>query len=762
MNEESDSGFEDFSDNEFNIQPNSAKSCKIERTLVNEGCLQDRMPPCMPLVNSKYSLATDLLLGWKPKGIVDKGPIPLSFKLDTIPVKNCLFYGFRPEDSLELHEEFSALAGYEFFVDPVIKDVFTSIKKRQKKKDFRPFLGMKQEVEPEELEFESKFEGGNLDKVAKVSDNEYHLYLRCDSNSGGHNQWFYFSICNNSSARELKLNIMNFSKSESLYTQGLQPCVFSTLNSSKGWRRSGSNIKYTQNRFIQRRRFYSLSFNLHIGSKDKIYVSYSIPYTYTRLTSFFSKFEMLKKEELCRTIGGVQVPLFKISDWTSGEDKPHVILTGRVHPGETHASFLVEGLVQFLLSPDEYAQKLRQRLVFLVVPMLNPDGVILGNSRCSLAGDDLNRLYHEPDSRYAPSIFYLKELIKKTNSSHKILMHLDFHSHSKKKGIFMYGPYYPLHSKKYYLIRALPKILSERTEMFRFHSCRFRYEWSKRNTARLAIARQFKIPICYTVEASLHGYLNASRETIAFNEENLKKSGQHIARGILQYLELRDEERLKKKNVRNRLLELYKRIDAEAEVEDSEGGNSDSDEEQEPTPKNQKIKSRIEELYRQINLELGLSTTKNLTKDTIKKIRKSARIKGYLKKHGKKTFGSESRVDKKKKIKPLPTFNRIVKTRPNSRNTNMLKASPARENSCIKPTIFQPHINRKLIKTQYDCERSKGLLEVGKQLETIKKAGKNKKLLKKLFTAKEEHRSSGYFKVSGKAISPHDITTQNF
>lgn len=49
---------------------------------------------------------------------------------------------------------------------------------------------------PPELKFDSKFECGNLDKVVKISDTEYDLYMRVDSNTRGHNQWFYFSVAN--------------------------------------------------------------------------------------------------------------------------------------------------------------------------------------------------------------------------------------------------------------------------------------------------------------------------------------------------------------------------------------------------------------------------------------------------------------------------------------------------------------------------------------------------------------------------------------
>ena len=43
-----------------------------------------------------------------------------------------------------------------------------------------------------ELNFNSNFESGNLDKVTLVKENEYDLYMRHDTNSKGHNQWFYF------------------------------------------------------------------------------------------------------------------------------------------------------------------------------------------------------------------------------------------------------------------------------------------------------------------------------------------------------------------------------------------------------------------------------------------------------------------------------------------------------------------------------------------------------------------------------------------
>ncbi len=42
--------------------------------------------------------------------------------------------------------------------------------------------------------------------------------------------------------------------------------------------------------------------------------------------------------------------------------------------------------------------------------MLNPDGVIVGNYRCSLAGQDLNRQWRDPQKHLFPEIYETKSV----------------------------------------------------------------------------------------------------------------------------------------------------------------------------------------------------------------------------------------------------------------------------------------------------------------------------------------------------------------
>ena len=58
---------------------------------------------------------------------------------------------------------------------------------------------------------------------------------------------------------------------------------------------------------------------------------------------------------------------------------------------------MMRGVLRFLTDPhDEEAKLLRRSFTFKIVPMLNPDGVVNGNYRCSLAGCDLNRRWKFP------------------------------------------------------------------------------------------------------------------------------------------------------------------------------------------------------------------------------------------------------------------------------------------------------------------------------------------------------------------------------
>lgn len=49
--------------------------------------------------------------------------------------------------------------------------------------------------------------------------------------------------------------------------------------------------------------------------------------------------------------------------------------------------------------------------------MNNCDGVIAGNYRASISGNDLNRKYHNPDEKLHPTVCAIKEMVSKIRNT---------------------------------------------------------------------------------------------------------------------------------------------------------------------------------------------------------------------------------------------------------------------------------------------------------------------------------------------------------
>lgn len=118
-------------------------------------------------------------------------------------------------------------------------------------------------------------------------------------------------------------------------------------------------------------------------------------------------------------------------------NKPVVVISARVHPGETPASYMCNGFINFLIGPDPRAEVLREEFLFKIIPFLNPDGVYRGHWRTDTFGVNLNRSYINPDREKAPTIFALCELVKVHQE--KIYAYIDLHAHPNKRGMFMFG-----------------------------------------------------------------------------------------------------------------------------------------------------------------------------------------------------------------------------------------------------------------------------------------------------------------------------------
>nr|KAF6468867.1 ATP/GTP binding protein like 3 [Molossus molossus] len=433
------------------------------------------------------------------------------------------------------------------------------------------------------LMFEARFESGNLQKVVKVAEYEYQLTVRPDLFTNKHTQWFYFQVTNTQAGIVYRFTIINFTKPASLYNRGMRPLFYSEKEAKTrniGWQRIGDQIKYYRNNPQQDgRHYFSLTWTCQFPhNKDTCYFAHCYPYTYTNLQAYLSSINndpvrsrFCKIRVLCHTIARNMVYVLTITTPLKNADsrkRKAVILTARVHPGETNSSWIMKGFLDFILGGSHDAQLLRDTFIFKVVPMLNPDGVIVGNYRCSLAGRDLNRNYTSLLKESFPSVWYTRNMIHRLMEKREVILYCDLHGHSRKENIFMYGCGGSDKCKALYLQqRIFPLMLSKNCpDKFSFSACKFNVQKSKEGTGRVVMWKM-GIRNSFTMEATFCGSTLGSKRGTHFNIKDLESMGYHFCDSLLDYC---DPDRTKYYRCLKELEEMQKPVNLEKVLDDSD------------------------------------------------------------------------------------------------------------------------------------------------------------------------------------------------
>jgi len=414
-------------------------------------------------------------------------------------------------------------------------------------------------------------------RAIQVGDYEYDLYLQNDVNTRGNTQWYYFAVEDFVPGVEYTFRICNLYKKDSLYNQGMRPVGYSCAavkehgegkgvmgedgklhEAALGWHRCGSHVCYyatTEDRPSGGGKFYAVAYK-HVFqyARDTFYFAHTHPYTFTNLQRDLWTLEQdperagtFRRKALCYTLAGNRVDLITV---TNPVQRPHemagrrkVVMSARVHPGEVVASWMMRGCLNFLTGPSPEAELLRKRYIFMLVPMMNPDGVINGNYRTSLIGKDLNRQWLKPSEATMPSVYSLKKLLGRLGSEKEasLDMFIDLHGHSRKKNVFFYGcspkvRLGPIEQQQKARLheRLLPYLLGQENSAFDFPSCTYNVSKSKRSTGRVVAWSECQVPNSYTMEASFFGGDAAGKEEpVHFTPASLETMGEALCKSIL-------------------------------------------------------------------------------------------------------------------------------------------------------------------------------------------------------------------------------------
>ncbi|XP_057364799.1 cytosolic carboxypeptidase 4-like isoform X2 [Daphnia carinata] len=397
------------------------------------------------------------------------------------------------------------------------------------------------------LEFESRFESGNLRRAMRVGKQEYDLILNSDVNSCGRQQWFYFRISGEGvcPSNTYTFNIINLEKQRTLFNQGMQPVIFSVKRYLASgyplWERSGTSICYYRNGFRQTvadQSYWSLSFTLRFPyDNDVVYIAYHYPYTYSQLMTdtvtwqrsiFPLKDDRLRVTTLCRSPCGNLVPLLLID--YKGDAKSSCVFMSRVHPGESNSSWVMRGLI---ITALQNVVDSKQAHPLVILPMLNVDGTVHGCSRTELSNEDLNRRWLTPDLYRHPTIYHAKGLLEfmcRILDAKPVVL-CDMHGHSRRFNAFVYGckasqswcpddwsqmngqgDHSAMEQKNderdndvAIPIPLFVRLLQSELPLFDTDQCSFEVEKNRETTARIVGWRHLGISNIYTLECSLAG-----------------------------------------------------------------------------------------------------------------------------------------------------------------------------------------------------------------------------------------------------------------
>ncbi|XP_035781923.1 LOW QUALITY PROTEIN: cytosolic carboxypeptidase 6-like [Anopheles albimanus] len=421
--------------------------------------------------------------------------------------------------------------------------------------------------------FDAAFETGNLGRVDLVGEFEYDLFLRPDTCNPRYRFWFNFTVDNVKQDQRVIFNIVNINKSRNLFKDGMTPLVKST--SRPKWQRLlRCEVFYYKSPVHQNH--YVLSFAFGFDKEDEVYqFALTFPYSYSKMQAYLNALELKFPETFERSSLGMSIQNRKLELVTFDEvKKPDkvdqknvihmVVVLARIHPGESPSSYVVQGLIEFLAAATQpIAKALREHVVFKIVPMLNPDGVFLGNNRCNVVGHDLNRSWNRLSQYTHPTLSAVMKMLKEYDNSsvrtgcifvaskitcinislctyplqcYQVDFVIDIHAHSSLTGTFIYGSTYD-NVYRYERHLVFPKLFATKCEDFCQEHMMFNADDRKSGTARRNFVEALSDNVnTYTLEVSMCGYyLNGTNILTQYTEDGYMRIGRNLARTFLEY-----------------------------------------------------------------------------------------------------------------------------------------------------------------------------------------------------------------------------------
>lgn len=167
-----------------------------------------------------------------------------------------------------------------------------------------------------------------------------------------------------------------------------------------------------------------------IFSQNSIYFAHGFPYVYNDLLNLESRLIINPYTfvtNIAVSSGGKNVKMFTITEpCVNDSDKQLIWVLGRNHAMESHSNYVIEGLIDFLVSNDIKADMLRRQAIIKIVPMMDIDKAFNGGTGKDQLPVDFNRDWDSPS--YWPAVIAVKQKINESASQNHLRIFIDSHN----------------------------------------------------------------------------------------------------------------------------------------------------------------------------------------------------------------------------------------------------------------------------------------------------------------------------------------------
>lgn len=257
----------------------------------------------------------------------------------------------------------------------------------------------------------SEFAGGRMSRCEQVDDDHFIVTIAPETDPINDSAWYAFRV-HGKHEKTIQIDLV--------YASGSHRYAPKISHDGRQWK-SGTHLIQNQLRHGRQ-----IELNVPVR-KDLLWIA-GQELVSTDDMSNWSR-SLANKPHVDRKVIGQSVqgrPIERLTI-TESPSPDYVFVVARQHPPEVTGAIGMMHFVDALSADQPLAKDFRQRYAAVVVPTMNPDGVVHGHWRCNANGIDLNRdwsHFSQPETRAVRD-----EMLQcRSDASGRLCLFVDFHS----------------------------------------------------------------------------------------------------------------------------------------------------------------------------------------------------------------------------------------------------------------------------------------------------------------------------------------------